>query len=325
MKRKNLYIVNFIMILSIFIMSCKSAPEHTVSIDKNFEPTGRIVIPFTYNREGYMPVFTMKDTEGLEIKLAFDSGFNHCVMLKKGLLKTGLSEEDLVNSTFESLKEQYPTAKESVLRKSAKQKVLIGGSCFSANGFANGNLKIDGCLFQYEPTIKIKDNIDCIVGLQFFGNCDNIVIDYLHQVIEVDTKLLNGTVVLMKKIPEFDLYETQILINGIKQSAIIDTGSEKFVARKNYNKKNSELSDTEKLNYMQNYHGRPRSFPWFRIVSVSFGAIKKNLVAYKSTNILMHCTNDTRKLGCVYNFLGYPFFCDTRIQFDFKNSQFIIE
>ncbi|OJF76798.1 MAG: hypothetical protein BKP49_04315 [Treponema sp. CETP13] len=323
MKQKNLYIVNFIVILTIFIMSCKSAPEHTTSIDKNFEPTGLIVIPFTYNSDEYMPVFTMSNSDGVKLRLCFDSGNSCCFISKKGIEKVGSNEKEMESGIFKQLLEKYPEQKESFLRKKAKKMIKEGKCGWTFDSLIKDNYKVENRYFQYRSNFIKETNIDGLIGLSFFGDCKNVVIDYVHQVIEIDAETLEGNKWSMTKVPDLDLYKTQISVNGIEQYALIDTGAKQMAIRKNYTEPDTML-DKDKVDFI--YNGSAGlSFPWVSNTTFEFVNIQKRLSAYKSTNFLMHASGFGKRCAYVYNLLGYPFFCDTRIQFDFKNSQFIIE
>ena len=323
MKRKNLYIVNFIMILTIFIMSCKSAPEHTTSIDKNFEPTGLIVIPFTYNSDEYMPVFTMSNSDGVKLRLCFDSGNSCCFISKKGIEKVGSNEKEMESCIFKQLLEKYPEQKESFLRKKAKKMIKEGKCGWTFDSLIKDNYKVENRYFQYRSNFIKETNIDGLIGLSFFGDCKNVVIDYVHQIIEIDAKTLDGHKCQMTKVPDLNMYKTQIEIDKIKQDAIIDTGSKQFFLRKGY-KRLDTMTEEQKIDFIFNGYAWP-SFPCVHTVLVKVGSLEQELSGYYATNIFAEGSSSFDRIGSVYNLLGYSFFKDHRIQFDFKNSQFIIE
>jgi hypothetical protein len=321
MKRRNLGLSVVFVIAAILFVSCKTVTDKATA---PFEPSGRIVIPFSYDTNGYLPVFTVTDATGTKFHLCFDSGYNYAVLFRHGAEKLDGGKGSIDEAAFKYLAKQQPVVREQTLQKKAKKLVEDGMMSITLHGLNNGNLKVDSYCFRYEPKNVTSNKTDGIVGLQFFGDCNNIIIDYVHQVLEIDGQRITKTGVPMEKIPKLDLYKTQITVNGIKQFALIDTGAKQFCARKNYNSRTQELTDEQKIDFIYNGH-TGLSFPCVHPVTVKFGNLDKKEQAYNSTNIFMHISSIGRRAGYVYNLFGFSFFKDHRIQFDFKNNEFLID
>lgn len=290
--------------------------------------SGYAKIPFTFDFSSYMPGFLLEDCEGGEpLKIIFDSGYNHEVFYRSAIKKAGKEAEDMLVGM---IAQQYMTLSPGISQKKLAGKIqefleqgdpdiTVGLTC--TDSFVRKNLYIDSHPFLFDPAPAARQKEDGIVGLKFFGACDQLTIDYVNNVIVINGKPLSGVEGPLVKVPMLELYKTEIEVDGIRQDAIIDTGAQVFVL---CDESAMTMTDEEKLDFIMNGKIQTSS-PACKEVTVSFGSISRKLEACRSSDRNAKANENGRRGGYVYNLLGYSFFEGHRIQFDFKHGKFIME
>jgi len=310
-------------LLIIAFVSCSSVQKKNAKTDITASVSGGAVIPFSYCKT-YLPVFTVTDSSGIKLCLAFDSGFTYCALNKNGLKKATGSSKKLLENAIDYCKQQNPDIGDNLIKRNAAAMVKQGRMGITVYELHADKFSAGNTVFHYEPETAAYDSVDGIVGFSFFGDCKNITIDYLHSVIYIDSNTLSGTILPMEKEP-IGLYATKITINGREQTALIDTGAQEFIVRRGYNTDIPELTGVQKQNFI--YDGKQHvgvSLPVYKTVTVKYGGVERKVHAYRSDNILIHASVYGKRTGCVYNLFGWPFFKGRCIQFDFENKKFVI-
>lgn len=289
------------------------------------ENSNGITIPFEYPPKSYLPMFTVKDDEGRNYNLLFDSGYSYCAIFSSALEKIENGKKILKENTENYFRLQYPEKKDSWIKRTSKEFIKSNHMGITFHNLRCEEFFTESQLFTYTPD-NISDKIaDGIVGMDFFHPAKNLTIDYINKQIIIDGEEIIGTAIPMER-EEIGLYSIQIYINDIKQTALLDTGADKVVLRNNYNIDNSELTSKEKFEfiYKRNDCRDIKPTVGYKDVFIQIGDISRKLRAYSSGNVFAKADVYAKRCTYVYNLLGYDFFSENVIQFDFENKIFRI-
>ena len=289
------------------------------------ESGASIIIPFSYPEKSYLPVFSVTDEDGRTLNLLFDSGYNYCALFPSALEKIENGQTLLGESTKEYLKSIYPDKSEHWLKNTAKKIINTNQMTLTFKGLKCNDFYSESQVFIYTPNDISKNIADGIVGIDFFHSRNNLTIDYINNLIIIDGSRVNGTSLNMKK-EEIGLYSISIFINDISQTAIIDTGAQKSILRHDFDIPDSELSESEKTAfiYKRNDCKDLKGNIGYTNAVIRADNISKSVRAYKSGNMLTKASVYGKRVTYVYNILGYDFYSDSCIQFDFENNYFRI-
>jgi hypothetical protein len=318
-----------LVVLSVlFLFGCTSQQSVLQTTNSEaFVPTGSTVIPFKIPDKHHriLPLIEMTNENGRYV-FAFDTGCDYCALFGNGVKKIFGDEKKPMELAYTYLKEQSPGKNEKTLRREAEKLIDSGGITCTLTGLTVSGTAFNNTVFQYLPsaTAKIdKETADGIIGLTFFGNCKNMVIDYKHHVIELDADPLPTVPLSMRKLDTLGLYVTDVTIDGRNQPALIDTGAEFLFLRDDYNS-GRVYSDAEIVDH--SLHGKAgKSLPGFKTVQLELGNIRSKYRGYRTTNMLMSGTESGNAFGQICSILGYSVFNRHRIQLDFEHKQFRIE
>lgn len=210
LKRTVLFIL-----LSVFLVGCSS--NNVVPVERANSascPEARAVIPITYYDGGFIPVFQVQDTEnGRSLNLGFDSGFSYNAMYS-----SMVDEEFKVESQSlveEHIRSQHPELSPKKVERLAKQMIESGYIGANVSGLQVDSMEFATQEFRYEPVTAFKNQtIDGMVGLEFFGECRTITIDYVNHVIVLDAPPIRGESLPMSRSEFHTLYTIPVTIDG---------------------------------------------------------------------------------------------------------------
>ena len=289
------------------------------------EKSNKIIIPFDYPENSYLPMFTVKDDDGRNYNLLFDSGYSYCAIFSSALEKIENGKKILKENTENYFRLKYPEKNDSWIKRTSKEFIKSNHM-----GITFHNLRCEEFFTESQVFTYTQDNIsdkiaDGIVGMDFFHPAKNLTIDYINKQIIIDGEEIIGTAIPMER-EEIGLYSIQIYINDIKQTALLDTGADKVVLRNNYDIDNSELTSKEKFDFIYKRNDCRDIKPkvGYKDVFIQVGDINRKLRAYSSGNVFAKADVYAKRSTYVYNLLGYDFFSENVIQFDFENKIFII-
>lgn len=292
--------------------------------------TRNIVIPFELSDENRI-ILSFYDNETL-YNFEFDTGANFNALYRSGMQKLINSDESTDESIIEKLIENFhlvnPNLSLEYLKNqvlsffySDQLKILINTLNCNYSVFNNVAFKFNS--IQKQP-YNNGDTIDGIIGLNIFGEIDNIVIDYKKKQIEINVPCTLKNAVKMYQFEGLNLFYVFIRINGIEQQALIDTGARYISIREDY-KTNIIYSVDEIVDFLRSdYHVKVEKNTDM-VLSFELGNYKYSGSVFKYTAEEFDCQIETRRFLRMINSLGFPFFSDKRIQLDFVNNLFCID
>lgn len=312
-----------VFVFSVFILLLFSCATNRIAKTplKDFEKIkGKVHIPFTLN--DYMPMFTVV-VDDVELNLDFDSGCNFNQITKRGSKKLNPNQKEVLKDFEEYFREEDSSKSEKEIKQLAKNAYKTGYTMYGRNTRVV-DYKLGDVEFQYNPSAALASKkSDGTVGISFFGDIDNIVIDYVHKEIILNAEKIYDNAIPMRK-ENLGLYFIDIEIDGIKQTALVDTGAEVFFTRNDYQRLESMSAD-EKLEFIKNNEIKiPRTAPKVTKLHVKYGSKLKEVKGYACTNILARSSDVAKRLSYIYNLFGYPMYKDAIIQFDLKRMEFSI-
>jgi hypothetical protein len=311
-----------------FLCSCSTQQTINSSVSSGkFIPTGKLIIPFKIQtiHHSIIPQIQIENDKGL-YNVAFDTGSNYNNLLKNGVKKIFGDEKRPIELAYTYVRRLSPDKNEKELYRAVNELINSGGITCTLNNLTVSGTAINDIVLQYVPanTRKIDKGLaDAIVGVNFFGKCNNILIDYNNKVIEIDAAQLKVQACPMRKLNQLGLYVAEVVIDGITQPALIDTGAEYLFIREGFNKK-IIYSDSDIINYT--LHGKvKKSLPGFKLVQVQVGNINSKYRGYNTSNMFISGTESGNAFGQKCSILGYEVFKGHRIQLDFEHNLFRIE
>lgn len=281
-------------------------------------PEARAVIPITYYEEGYIPVFQVQDTEnGRSLNLGFDSGFSYNAMYSSMVDEEFKAEsQSLVE---EHIRSQHPELSQKKVERLAKQMIEAGYISANASGLQVDSMEFATQEFRYEPVTSFKDQtIDGMVGLEFFGECRTVTIDYVNHVIVLDAPPIRGESLPMSRSEFLTLYTIPVTIDGVPQTAIVDTGAEWFMKA---GRKALSMSEEEKWDFVLNGRNVVKWTVGWKTVELGYGSTTEKVRTIAATNMFARSSGMTTWVASVYNLFGWSVMKDRAVQFDFENSR----
>ncbi len=291
--------------------------------------SGKNVIPFSI-RYG-MPTVRLTRSDGTEFYF-YITMTERSAISQRGLDRLLGPQETTLDRVMKILQYGYPDYPEEEIRNFAT-KTLKDGSCRYTVPVDGEFVTEGGLSCSFPGNVEIIPEkeagkgdydvpVDGLLNISFFGEHDNIIIDYVHKTIEFDGEQITGKAEPLRKIVDDGdvLYVTKLSINGIRQEAIIGT-IDFFVLRDCYDE-DLEYSDDEIVAFAKFGPELP-DMPYKKKVRYELCGTKGRVVGYKSTDSQCSAFSAAKiRLHSMVNFIGYPIFKGHRIQLDFKNDLF---
>lgn len=319
MMRKKILKITIILFCMTFVHAESEWATVSIAEQKNF------IIPFTLDEENLFPSISLS-IGNVPVKMGIDTSFLGTIALAYTslILKTG--GQDLLDEIWKSIKEEA-MQKYSVQNPddALMQDIIQSHKLFlTIPNVSIGRQKMGSLYANYYNAQEYYDEvkkIDGVLGLYFFFNCENIVIDYKSNCIVVNADAITGNEVPMRQFGDMAAVVVKVIINGVEQDSVVAPSFRAVYLRDMYNEK-IDYSDKEIINYAK--HGTPRKkTDKSKTVTVQIGDQEVSCKGYfyprwkgdlsGEGNLAM-----VRKI----NFLGYPVFKGHRIQLDFKNWVF---
>ena len=331
----------FLVVATLSFVSCVSTAARTdISKLKFGIAMNERQIPFTLEYPGCenVPVVSLSVADGKRYYFIFDTGSNRNVFFQAGIEKMYGSLEAYHEQIYpvyleytKNTAEQNSVLQESRWKQDNNYKKLLRDGWFKINitNFKIGDFGVrDKTEFETESEVEnYKRYLDGIVGVHIFSNAKNIVIDYRRLIIEIDAPLISNKSIPMEMNEALRMYTIPITINGSRDSALVDTGAEMLVLRNNYGRDPVNMPMGDIADYLMNGQRVKRTFPRaisiseLRVGDISYSEIK----GYYTSNMLVNASEFGKRMGYMYNFVGYPVFKDRRIQLDFEKMKFMID
>lgn len=285
-----------------------------------------MVIPFKMNDNGniYIEIFD----KNFKYIFMFDTGSTCNVLFKSGYEKVKQGFDfNIEEKLLEQVKDKNPVILDSVARDYVKSYIEVNGLTIECAHFFNEKIRFAAKEFIYRPQVY-KDfdgsQFDGIIGIDFFSDLDNVTINYITKNIIINNNEKINNSIRMEKLEHTKLYKIEVLINGIEQDAIIDTGSMLFFIRPEYKKTKTyteqELLDTSDINN-----------PVYKIeesqieVSLRIGKYSENVIGYFFDEEKVRSTEAGKSFVKKINIIGNQIFQNHVIQLDFEKMEFRIE
>jgi predicted aspartyl protease len=180
------------------------------------------------------------------------------------------------------------------------------------------------------PDNSINGNIDGILGQDFLEQYKNVSFDYKNNYLVFNDNKISEheiplyTVHLVDSDQTANYYAVDAIINGEKESCMIDTGLNSFTMRRDFQKDKSE-------NYDEMFSGKYDTVTGVMDTVVLSNITYKKITAFYVTDSSVgFSVDDTLHTDVTLNALiyqtdiGYPLFKDHIIQLDFENHVFRI-
>ena len=288
--------------------------------------TKEITIPFYINDKGLL----LMDFEDNDWKYTFmlDTASTDNTLLQTGYIKLAKSLDiDIETAVIEYVKNENPNLSDIEVRQISLDYINSGALTFSLSELKNADFLSTESSFNYAPSVDspIDDyQLDGIINLGFFGDTDNIIIDYKHKVLIINSEKKLKNSVAMQKFDVLNLYYINIDIDDIPQQAIIDSGSSLFILREQY-KSDSRFLEDDILAVLEQDDLYERHEEQKKKVKLKIGKYQTKLIAVLPDTDNYNATDSAKQIVNMINILGYPVFKNHKIQFDFNNMEFGIE
>jgi len=173
-------------------------------------------------------------------------------------------------------------------------------------------------------TVTDNKSARCIMGLPVFRGARNIVFDYRRGFFEVNASPFSDTAAAVPmRVVETSrhekLYQAEIEIDGKKEWALIDTGSDSFFRRSDFSRELTEVTGGDFNKEITLKKNTARTY------TVKIGTYEYTVKGYDSMDGHFTAQNVARIMLQYTNDIGYPFFKGRRIMLDFEHSLFWLE
>lgn len=309
-------------LLSVLLAGCSSNKAVPVEqANPAAYPEARAIIPIAYYDEGYIPVFQVQDTEnGRTLHLGFDSGFSYNAMYSS-MVDEEFKEESQ-SLVEEHIRSQHPELSPKKVERIARQMIEAGYIGANVSGLQVDSMDFATQEFRYEPGTSSKDQtIDGMVGLEFFGECRTVTIDYANHLIVLDAPPIQGESLPLSRSEFHTLYTIPITIDGVPQTAIVDTGAEWFMKA---GKKALSMSEEEKWDFVLNGRNVVKWTMGWKTVELGYGSTTEKVRSIAATNMFARASAMATRMATVYNLFGWSVMKERAVQFDFENSRLIL-
>jgi hypothetical protein len=288
-----------------------------------------IKLPFTCNEQGLI-LMTFSDNE-YQYNFSLDTASTENVLFQTGyskLTKTlGIDIVDIEAAVREYVTGENPDLSEAEIKEITQNYIYSGGMTFSLSELKNNNFCSSEVSFSYNPTVDspIDDQeLDGMINLAFFCDADNIIIDYKHKLLIINSKKKLKYSVPMQKYEVLCLYGIDISIDGIQQQALIDTGASCFFLREQY-ESTSRINEDDLLVLLEQNEIFDDNEEQIKNVKLQIGKYKTKITAIYPNINNYDATDSAKQIIRKINLLGYEVFKNHKIQFDFDNMEFRIE
>ena len=314
-SRKMRKIIVMFIIVS-FVTSCKSLKKQVINNEYEKDFAAReapydncfAILPFTlnYTQSGCYPIIKINNSF-----LLLDTGANFTCVSEKGVL-------DLFYNSYEVVKQQKMLMQEDGNINICNQQI----GYWTIPSYDGANKNIPFYYTNYDFSI-----FDGLIGQDCFTEFSNIIIDYKNKVIVFDGENIKG-----EEMPMFidaeGLCFIEFTCNGIKETGLIDTGSQYFILRSSFFEKACEYShmsasEIEELKNRKINLTEPTNY-LFREVKIGTNRYKK-MKAKLASDSQIQMSDEARGRLSEYSSLGFPFFENKIIQLDFRNKIFRIK
>jgi len=296
-----------------FLVSCTTLKIENTDYEKDLQPRVApysncfAIVAFTlnYTEQKCFPIIKINNSY-----LLLDSGASNTYVGKKAL-------KDLFQIDFETFVNQHGSITED-------GNIHTFDSCvgfWNIPSYEGGRKQIPFYASNFSFSL-----FDGIIGQDAFRQFSNIIIDYKNKVIVFDGEPINGDEIPMI-IDEQGLCFIDLLLNGKKETCLIDTGADVFILRGSFFEKDcnynySKLEQIEKLKERKVELTPPHNYLF---KNVKIGNVKyKKITGLLASDSRIQMTPEARARLSEYSSLGFPFFKDKIIQLDYKNQVFRI-
>ena len=305
-----------VFIIVSFVTSCKSLKKQVINNEYEKDLAAReapydncfAILPFTlkYTQPACYPIIKINNSF-----LLLDTGANYTCVNEKGV-------QDLFYSSYEAVKQQKTLmAKDGNINICNQQ---IGYWTIPSYDGTYKNIPFYYTNFEFNL-------FEGLIGQDCFAKFSNIIIDYKNKVIVFDGENIKGEEMPMF-IDEEGLCFIEFICNGIKETGLIDTGSQYFILRSSFFEKACEYNhmsdiEIEELKKRKINLTEPKNY-LFREVKIGENRYKK-IVARLASDSQIQMSDEARGRLSEYSSLGFPFFENKIIQLDYRNKIFRIK
>ena len=302
----------YVLVLS-FCLLCASVFSKEVEIPFTCEKDGRISILFSDEQFNYLFFLDTASTDNV----LFNNGYS------KLSEKLGI---DIKESLIEFLTQNNPDKSKAEINAYAEEYIKTAGIQFSIGGLKYKDFAAPEVNFVYRPEENSKidfSKYDGIINLDFFGDVNNILIDYKDKKIKINSTEKLKNAVTYEKFNQLNLYLVEVSLNGIKQQALIDTGASCLFLRDNY-KDSSRVTEEKLLSSLQEAKSESHAESKIKI-KLQIGSFEEKITGIYPDINNYNLTDSAGKVLQNINLLGYEVFKNHKIQIDFNKKEFRIE
>ncbi len=285
-----------------------------------------IKLPFICNEKGLI-LMAFSDNE-YQYNFILDTATTDNVLFQTGYSKLSKSLGiDIEAAVLEYVAGENPGLSEIEIKEITQNYINSGGISFSLSELKNGDFCSSESSFSYNPSIDSSiDNLklDGMINLAFFGDAENIVIDYKQKVLIINSKKKLKYSVHLQRYDILNLYGIDIFIDDVKQQALIDTGASCFFLREQY-ESTSRINEDDLLVLLEQNEIFDDNEEQIKNVKLQIGKYKTKITAIYPNINNYDATDPAKQIVRKINLLGYEVFKNHKIQFDFDNMEFRIE
>ena len=301
--------------------------DETVSLyaTDNIARVKNLHIPFTMdNHDSYWPIIEMR-AGTVPLKMGFQPCGLGVDMEAYTTFVRKIGGADLERSVWNSIREetmaQYPDREpDKFLMNDIINRHLTSFRVYDIKINDINMGQVDASFYDAQEYYDSDE--DGVIGLLFFANCDNIIIDYRNNEIVVNAPAISSEGSPMRVLEgSCSIILTKVMINGVEQDAVIAPTASSVYLRDDYKSK-KYYSDQEILSYC--YNGKSRNpTDKYKNVTVDIDGITVHCKGYFTSRAKGEMAGEfLNHMMRKVNFLGYPVFKGHRIQFDLKQGLF---
>lgn len=291
--------------------ACSLSPDYErVSLEvKN----GRVIIPVSVGNKNY------------KLNFIFDSFGENGYLFEKGIDKVS---EYMGKDIYDwKMQEQIKNNPEKTTQEIEEelQKTKDGSFSLFEGGIAVGDQKVGKTSFFV--TQAKGDDVDGIISIGAFKEAKSITIDYKNKFFEVNSPFHQGKGIPMYKLSTERVYCYYIKaeLDGVVQPFTINVLGMFNIVRKNM--KESKIYEGKELDKIIAFANSNDAVSTgiSRTANLKIGDLNAKLIFYPYTKWLFeNAAPQNYAFFSVYNSLGYPFFKDKCVQFDFENMMLYV-
>lgn len=302
----------YVLVLS-FCLLCAAAFSKEVEIPFTCEKDGRISVLFSDDQFNYLFFLDTASTDNV----LFNNGYS------KLSEKLGI---DIKESLIEYLTQNNPDKSKAEINAYAEEYLKTAGIQFNIGDLKYKDFAVPEVTFVYRPEENSKidfEKYDGIINLDFFGDVNNILIDYKDKKIKINSAEKLKYAVTYEKFNQLNLYLVEVSLNGVKQQALIDTGASCLFLRDNY-KESGRVTEECLLSSLQKEKSAAHAELKIKI-KLNIGKFEEKITGIYPDINNYNLTDNAGKVLQNINLLGYDVFKNHKIQIDFNSKEFRIE